>query len=103
MIEAVHGKGDVLCGDGIEAHFLWEELADEAVHILVGASLPRGVGMSEEETGIEFLGDSPVLGELLAIVGRQGMDAAHKGLEQAAIMASETACAVLTGTWAIRE
>lgn len=36
MIEAVHGEGDVLGCDGIEAHFLWKELTDKSVHVLVG-------------------------------------------------------------------
>jgi hypothetical protein len=82
VIEAVHSEGDVLGSDGVETHFLREELADKAVHVLVGATLPRGIGMSEEEVGIKFVGNSFVLGELLAIVGRQGLDAGRKRLEQ---------------------
>jgi len=83
VVETVHSEGDVLGHDGVETHFLREELADQAVHVLVGATLPGGIGMSEEEVGIKFLGNSFVLSELLAIIGRQGMDAAGKGLEQA--------------------
>ncbi|MBK5205209.1 MAG: hypothetical protein JJD98_07325 [Polaromonas sp.] len=31
MIEAVHGEGDVLGGDGIEVHFLWKVLTNKPV------------------------------------------------------------------------
>ena len=71
MVEVMHGDRDVLFGNGIEAHFLWEEFADEAVHVLVGAPFPGGIGVSEEEVSIKFLGDSLVLGELSAVVCRQ--------------------------------
>lgn len=54
MVETVHGEGDVPFGDGIETHLFWEELSDEAVHVLVGATLPGGVGMGKEEMGVMF-------------------------------------------------
>lgn len=75
MVEAVHGQDDVLFRDGIETHVFWEELADENVHVLVGATFPGGVGMGKEEIRIGFQSDAFVLGELLAVVGRQRMNA----------------------------
>jgi hypothetical protein len=42
----VHGEFDVFRGDFPEGHFLREELPDQAIHVLVGAALPRGVGMA---------------------------------------------------------
>ena len=54
MVETVHGESDLFRSNGIEAHFLWEELADQAVHILVRAALPGSIGMSEEEVCVEF-------------------------------------------------
>jgi|JI10StandDraft_1071094.scaffolds.fasta_scaffold1755740_2 hypothetical protein len=51
VIQSVHGKFNVLPGDSPEGHFLWEELSDESIHVLVGAALPRGVGMGEVEVG----------------------------------------------------
>lgn len=82
MVEVMHGDRDVLFGNGIEAHFLWEEFADEAVHVLVGAPFPGRIGVSEEKISIEFLGDSLVLGELSAVVCRQRMDASRKRRQQ---------------------
>ena len=41
VIEAVHGEGDLVRSDGIEAHLLREELANQAVHIFVRAELKR--------------------------------------------------------------
>ncbi len=49
VIEAMHGEGNLVKDNGIEAHFLLEELANQAVHILVRAALPGSIGMSEEE------------------------------------------------------
>lgn len=83
MVESMHGEGDLLRGDGIEAKLPGEELADEAVHVLVSSAFPGGVGVGEEEAGIKCSGDALVLGELFAVVGGQRMDASGKGLEQA--------------------
>ncbi len=69
VIEAVNGEGDIFRRDGIEVHFFGEELPDEPVHILIGPSLPRSVGMREEEIEIQFLSDFFMLSELLTIVG----------------------------------
>lgn len=44
MVKVVHSDGDIRLGDGIEGHFLREELADHAVHVLVGTR-------SQEEQG----------------------------------------------------
>lgn len=82
MVESVHGEGDLLRGDGIEAQFFREELSDEAVHVLVGATLPGGIGMGEEEVGIEYLGDSLMASELLAVVGCQRMHAGRERRQQ---------------------
>lgn len=78
VVEAVHSEGDVLGRDGVEAHLFREELADQAVHVLISPTLPGGIGMSEEEVGIEFLGDALMLGELLAVVGGQRVNAGCK-------------------------
>jgi hypothetical protein len=56
-----------LRGDGFEPHLLRKELSDEAIHVLVGAALPGGVGMGEVEVGAEFAGDPLMLGELLPL------------------------------------
>lgn len=82
VVEVVHSDKDFLFCDEIEVHFLREELADEAVHVLVGAPLPRGVGMSEEEVGTEFLGNPLVLDEFSAVVSCQRMHAVRKRRQQ---------------------
>jgi len=46
VVQLVHGEFDVFRGDFPEGHFLREELSDQAIHVLVGAALPRGVGMA---------------------------------------------------------
>lgn len=82
VVEVVHGDKDFFFCDEIEAHFLWEELADQAVHVLVGAPLPGGVRMGEEEVSTEFIGNSLVLGKFSAVVSRQRMHAGRKGRQQ---------------------
>ena len=57
MVKAIHGMSDVLLGDGIKATFLWEELSDQSVHVLVGTTLPGSVRMREEEVSAERPGN----------------------------------------------
>jgi hypothetical protein len=93
VIEAVHGEGNLVRGSGIEAHLLREELENQVVHTLVRAAFPGGIGMSEEEVGIEFFGDTLMLGKLLAVVSRQRANTGCKSVSKE-IMVSETAGAV---------
>lgn len=67
--------------DGIEAQLFRKELSNEAVHVLVGATLPRGIGMGEQEVGVESPGYAFMLGKPLAIISRQGMNAGRGGLQ----------------------
>lgn len=83
VIESLHGEGDLLGLDGIEAAFLGEVLTHQAVGVLVGAALPGSVRMGEVEGGIELPGDGLVFGKLFAVVRRQGMHARLEGFEQA--------------------
>ena len=82
VVKAMHCQFNVRRRDGLEAHFLWKELADEPVHVLVGTAFPRGIGVGKEEVSIEFLGDSLMLGEFLPIVCRQRMNTGCKGRQQ---------------------
>ena len=82
MVESMRGEGDLPRGDGIEAQLLGEELSDETVHVLVSAALPGSIGMSQEEVGIKGAGDSFMSGKLLAVVGRQHMDASRERRQQ---------------------
>lgn len=70
VIEPLRGEIDVVPGDFPEWYFFREELPDEAIHVLVGAALPRSTGMGEVEVGPKFAGDGLMLGELPAVVGR---------------------------------
>lgn len=83
VIESLHGEGDLLGLDGIEAAFLGEVLTHQAVGVLVGAALPGSVRMGEVEIGIELAGDGLVVGKLLAVVGGDGMHKRLEWLEQA--------------------
>ena len=69
----MHVQFDLLYGEGFEGHLLWEELANQSVHVLVGAVLPRGIRMGKEEVRIERGSDGPMLGEPTPVVGRQGV------------------------------
>lgn len=101
VIEALHGECELVRGNGIEAHLLRKELANQAVHILVRITFPRGIGMREEEVCVEFFGDTLMLRKRLALVGCQCMNGGRKGISRE-IMESDTACAVLNGTCTIR-
>ena len=75
IVEFVNSEPDLCLSDGIERHLLRKELPNEAVHVLVGAALPRGVRMGKEEIGSKFAGDTLMLRELFAVVGCQGVNA----------------------------
>ncbi len=59
--------GNVFLGEGIEVHFLGEELPDESVHVLIGAALPCRAGMGGMAVGRKFLGDAFVLAHSLPL------------------------------------
>ena len=82
MVESMHCECDLLLGDGIEAHLFRKELTNEAVHILVGAPLPRGIGVSEEEASVKLFGNPFVLGKFLAVIRHQRMHAIRKRRQQ---------------------
>jgi hypothetical protein len=82
MIELMHRECDLLLGDRIEARLLRKELTNEAVHILVGAPLSRGIGVREEEASVKLFGNPFVLGKFLAVISRQRMHAIRKRRQQ---------------------
>ena len=86
VIESMHGEGNLTWGDGIEAQVPRKELSDYAVHVLVGATLARGIGVSEEEVGIEGTCDPLIAGNLSAIVGRQRMHTGRESRHQQALV-----------------
>ena len=61
VIESIQGEGDLLRG---KAHLLRKELSDQAVHVLVGAANPGGIGMDEKKLCIEISGDLSVTPDL---------------------------------------
>lgn len=63
VVELMHSEGDLMRSEGIEAQLLGKELLDEAVHVLVAATLPRIIGMDEEEVGIKGAGNPFMPGE----------------------------------------
>ncbi len=77
----MHSQFDLGWGDEFEGHLLWEELANQTVHVLIGATLPRGIRMSKEKVCIERGRDTLMLGELAAVVSREGVNAQRIGLE----------------------
>lgn len=79
VIEAVRHEADVLVSDAIESHFLWKELANEAIHVFVSSPLPGGVEMGEIEVGTQLFSDVLVLAELFAVVSRQGFHSGWSG------------------------
>ena len=73
MIELLHDVFQDCLRDVREIGMFGQLLANEAVHVLVGATLPGSIGMREVEIEIEFRGDRFVLCELLAVVGGHGV------------------------------
>ena len=59
---------DLRACEGVEIAALGQILTDEPVGVLVEPTLPGMVGVGEVALGIESLGDSLMVGELLAVV-----------------------------------
>ena len=66
VVEAVQGLVDLDIADAKQAHLFGEELAQQAVGVLVGATLPGVIGTGEIDAGVQALADELVLGKLLA-------------------------------------
>lgn len=64
----MHGRVDILCGDEFEGHLLWEGLANQSVHVFVGAAFPGGIRIGKEEVRIKRSRDAFMLGELTPVV-----------------------------------
>ena len=96
VIEPIHGQLDVRYSDAIKVHFLRKELANQTVHVFVCTAFPRCIGMGKVEVRIQGCGDALMLSKLFAIVRGQRVDTVSKRCQ-----VSETAWAVLNGTWAI--
>ena len=68
VVEPVHDAADLRVCEGVEIGALGQVLTDEPVGVLVESALPGMAGVGEVALGIESLGDSLMVGELLAVV-----------------------------------
>ena len=66
----------------VPIHSFREEHTNEAIHVLVGATLPGGIGVSEEEVRSQRFSDPFVLGQLLTVIGRQRVNASRERRQQ---------------------
>ena len=89
VVEFVADSLDFVVVEAVEGGSLWQVLSDEPVHGLVGALFPRVVGMGEVVVHVEALGDGLVSGELLAVVGGDGVWQSLEGHEHFGGLVSE--------------
>ena len=64
----MHGEGKLIMGNGIEVHLLREELANQAVHILVRAALPGSIGMNVQNEDLIYNQRKVILKIFLIII-----------------------------------
>lgn len=67
----MRGQLNLFFGDEFEDHFLGKERANQAVHVLVGTTLPGGIRMGKEEVCPQLGSNSLMLGELTPVVCRE--------------------------------
>ncbi len=70
-----------MIGDRSKFALFWDVLSDQAVHVFVGAPFPGSERMRKEEVSFQFMGDTFVFSEILAIVSGDGMRMFRKRLE----------------------
>ena len=74
VVEFVCDLSDPASGVLVEVGGLGEVLTNQSVGVLIGASLPWAVGLTEEDVDPRRRSDLTVLGEFGALVPRQGLD-----------------------------
>ena len=73
-VQAVLNQGDLIRCDLGKRHFLREVLPDQAVSVFVESAFPTVIRRGEVTFTAEFCGDPLVVGELLAVIKREGLD-----------------------------
>ena len=73
VVEPVFRSAELLGREGGEVECLREVLAQESIHILDSAALPRGIRLGEVHWSLEAGGDGLVGGKILGGVHRQGV------------------------------
>lgn len=76
MVQAMHDEAQRSRTHGAKFGALGQILAQQAVGVFVGTALPGRTGMAEEESGMQGFGDELVCGELMTVVGGEGVDPA---------------------------
>ena len=72
VVEQVLDMGELLMADLAEVHALGQELAHQAVGVLVGAALPRAVWVAEEDVDLQVGAQGFVQRHLRALVVGHG-------------------------------
>ena len=91
LVEHILIGAELLIRNQRQVGAFWEVVADAIVLTLTGGSLPRAMGMAEEDLQLEVCGERGVFGHLLALVvgeaftqgAWQGRELALKGLPYA--------------------
>ena len=65
---------DLLVRDQLEVMLLWEILSEQTIRVFIGAAFPSRIGMCEVELKLERVSDLLMIGELLAVIGSQGVN-----------------------------
>lgn len=75
VIEFITNNPDFLASNQPKIFALGKVLSDQRIHVLNPCSLICAVRIGKEPVGLQRFGHAPVLGELLAVVACNGVDA----------------------------
>ena len=81
VVEFITNCPDFLAPDQAKVLAFWKVLPYQRIHVLDPRALVRAVRVGEEPVGPERLGHELVLGELLAVVAGDGVDAVPVGAQ----------------------
>ena len=65
---------DVFGRHQLEVMLLWEILTEQTIGVFIGTTLASCIGMCEVEPELECLSNLLMSGELLAMIGSQGVN-----------------------------
>ena len=98
VIQSVFDHFNFLVSNACHLALLGHILPQQAIEVLVGATLPTGKGLGKVARAAQRYINPGVPAEFFAVVVGQGLDPGFKGLERLDVFAPSTHCSAQTAS-----